>query len=197
MNEAVLGFYGDDARLLGPITQRNYVVDESFRKQRRSSFSDGEYFFVRVTKAYRSLYEGKKYDFAVKDQHDYTVNGAVVHNSWNSIPFYGIERKTRRLNAIGAVKGVIPNYFLYGHFHTSSVSQHTNGEVILNGSWAATDEYALEALGAYSEPYQWLFGVHPKYGISWRLPIKLRSSNWSEDEKNLGRYSINIFEEFE
>lgn len=128
---------------------------------------------------------------------NFVLNHGDDIRSWNSIPHYGIERKTRRLNAIGAVKGVIPNYFLYGHFHTSSVSQHTNGEVIMNGSWAATDEYALEALGGYSEPYQWLFGVHPKYGISWRLPIKLRSSNWMEDEKEFGRYSINIFEEFE
>lgn len=180
---------------------------KSIKKNYRGAQDNWDYLVAMHTATRLSgLMEQNRLKFIIPDSWSagvdiYGWNFLLNHGddirSWNSIPHYGIERKTRRLNAIGAVKGIIPNYFLYGHFHTSAVSQHTNGEVIMNGSWAATDEYALESLGAYSEPYQWLFGVHPKYGISWRLPIKLRSSNWLEDEKNLGRYSINIFEEFE
>ncbi len=117
--------------------------------------------------------------------------------SFNSIPYYGIERKTRRLNALGSVLGVTPHYFLFGHFHTLSSQQHTTGETIINGSWNATDEYALEKLGAFGEPYQWLMGVHPKYGLTWRMPIQLRAPAWKKEEQSIGRYSVNIFEEFE
>jgi predicted phosphodiesterase len=124
---------------------------------------------------------------------NFVLNHGDDVKGWNGIPFYGIERKTRRLTALGAVQGRIPNYYLYGHFHTLSTSQHTTGEVVMNGSWMSTDEYALESLGAYSEPFQWLMGVHEDYGLTWRLPIKLRSHNWKEDEKRRSRYSITMF----
>jgi len=128
---------------------------------------------------------------------NFVLNHGDDIRSWNSVPFYGIERKTRRLNSIGSVTGNIPNYFLYGHFHTMATQQHTTGEVILNGSWMSTDEYALESLGAYGEPFQWLFGVHPQYGVTWRLPIKLKPSNWRKEESKTGRYSVTIFEDYE
>ena len=117
--------------------------------------------------------------------------------SWNSIPWYGIERKTRRMSAIGAVTGNTPNYYLMGHFHQAGSAQHTGGEIILNGSWNATDEYALNSLGAYSDPYQWLLGVHPTYGVTWRMPIKLRSKDWRTKLGKPSRYSITMFEEHE
>jgi hypothetical protein len=124
---------------------------------------------------------------------NFVLNHGDDMKSWNGIPHYGIERKTRRLSAIGAVNGFIPHYYLYGHFHTLSTSQHTTGEVVMNGSWAGTDEYALEALGAYSEPYQWLMGIHKDYGLTWRLPIKLRANDWKTSEKKRSRYAITMF----
>lgn len=195
--EAILSFYGEDARDLGPVTQRFYEAEGDLEIQEplRKVIDTEKYTLVRVTKCYREYYEGKKYDLAIKDLHDYTVNNAIVHNSWNGLPYYGVERKTRRITALGAVNGVIPNYYLYGHFHTSSSLQHTTGEVIMNGSWMSTDEYALEALGAYSEPFQWLMGVHKNYGITWRLPIKLRAHDWKTSEKRRSRYSITMFGE--
>ena len=193
--EAQIGFYGDDARVLGPQTQRNYEADEDDSGQiRRSSFPSEGFFLARVSKAYRSLYKGKKYDLAVDGLHDYTVNGAVVHNSWNSLPWYGIERKTRRLSAIGSVTGQMPHYFLFGHFHNMATQQTVGGETIINGSWTATDEFALEGLGAYSEPYQWLMGVHPTYGLTWRMPIKLRVKDWRENIGKQRRYTITQLE---
>jgi len=193
--EAHLSFYGNDARELGPLTQRFYVAEndtDSVEPKRKVIDIEG-YTLARVLECYREQYEGKKYDLAIKDLHDYTVNNAVVHNSWNGLPYYGVERKTRRLTALGAVDGVVPNYYLYGHFHTASSLQHTTGEVIMNGSWMSTDEYALEALGAYSEPFQWLMGVHPNYGLTWRMPIKLRAHDWKKAEKRRSRYSITMF----
>jgi hypothetical protein len=91
----------------------------------------------------------------------------------------------------------MPNYFLFGHFHNMATQQHTTGETIINGSWNATDEFALEGLGAYSEPFQWLLGIHPKYGVTWRLPVKLRVPNWADVESEAGRYNISLFEDFD
>jgi len=125
---------------------------------------------------------------------NFCLNHGDDIKSWNSLPWYGIERKTRRLNAIGTVTGQMPHYYLFGHFHNMGTQQHTTGETIVNGSWSATDEYALESLGAYSEPYQWLFGVHPTYGLTWRLPIKLRKKGWREALNKPSRYTITQLE---
>lgn len=127
--------------------------------------------------------------------YNFVLNHGDDIKSWNSLPFYGIERKTRRLTAIGGITGIIPNYYIFGHFHTGVVQQHTTGEIFINGSFNATDEYALESLGAYSEPMQLLMGIHPKYGVTWRMPIRLRTHDWENDEKKKGRYNIKIIGE--
>jgi hypothetical protein len=114
-------------------------------------------------------------------------------NSFNGLPWYGIERKTRRITSVNAVNGVVPNYFFYGHFHQSTSISNPTGETFINGSWNATDEYALEGLGAYTEPTQLLMGVHENHGCTWRMPIKLRVKNWKVEEKKPTRYKIDIF----
>jgi hypothetical protein len=47
----------------------------------------------------------------------------------------------------------------------------------MNGPWLATDPYSYEGLASYTEPFQWLHGVNRKYGITWRLDVKLRHKN--------------------
>jgi hypothetical protein len=126
----------------------------------------------------------KIYDYNFVLNHGDDVKGNF------GIPFYGLERKTRRLTALGAVTGVIPNYYCFGHFHTNSSLQHTTGEIFVNGSFNATDEYAFESLSAYSEPQQLLMSVHPKYGVTWRMPIHLRVADWKKEERKPGRYNI-------
>jgi len=125
---------------------------------------------------------------------NFVLNHGDDIRSWNSLPWYGIERKTRRLNAIGTVSGQVPHYYLFGHFHTMATQQHTTGETIINGSWMATDEFALERIGAFSEPYQWLLGVHPTYGLTWRMPIQLRKKGWREEIGKESRYSITMLD---
>ncbi len=110
---------------------------------------------------------------------------------WNNIPWYGIERKTRRLAAISATKNKRIHYYGFAHFHNAATQAALDGETIINGSWLATDPYAYESLSVFSEPSQWLFGVHHRRGISWRLNMKLRT-----DREHLGpnRYSISLAE---
>ena len=60
--------------------------------------------------------------------------------------------------------------------------------MIINGGWLATDPYSYEAFSGYREPMQLLHGVHEKYGISWRLPIKLK--NVEREKKGPKRYEV-------
>lgn len=106
-------------------------------------------------------------------------NFAVSHGddirSWNNIPWYGIERKTRRLSAIHSISDERIHYYVLGHFHQPSTVAQMDGETIINGAWLGTDPYVYNALGAYTEPSQWLHGVHHKHGISWRLKVALKT----------------------
>jgi predicted phosphodiesterase len=110
--------------------------------------------------------------------HNFAIEHGDDIKSWNSIPYYGLERKTRRLMALNATQNLKVDYFVYGHFHQpSSLGQLADTETLINGSWKATDPYTFGSLSGFTEPSQWLHGVHPEHGITWRFKIKLRSKN--------------------
>lgn len=94
--------------------------------------------------------------------------------SWNGIPYYGIERKTRRLIALHNSTGQRIQYFVFGHFHAMTMAAELKGETIINGAYPATDPYVYEGFSGYREPMQLIHGLHPKNGITWRLPIKIK-----------------------
>jgi regulator of replication initiation timing len=110
--------------------------------------------------------------------------------SYNSLPWYGIERKTRRLTALNSSIGKTVQYYVFGHFHKSTMMQDLNGETIINGSWVATTPFLYERFSSYSEPYQWIHGVHPRHGITWRLPVNLRDQK--KEKIGPDRYSITL-----
>ena len=126
----------------------------------------------------------------------YNFNFLLSHGSdikaFNGIPYYGIERKSRRLLAIGAATNQIPHYIMMGHFHSLASQAQPAGEVFINGSFIATDEFALESMGACNEPVQYLLGVHESYGVTLRMPIHLREPNWRTEELKTGRYKITV-----
>jgi transcriptional regulator with XRE-family HTH domain len=91
------------------------------------------------------------------------------------IPWYGLEKRKHRLMALEGVRQGIPvKYYCCGHFHRPGTTTEIDGELILNGAWPATDAFAFNALGGFTEPSQLIHGVNKKYGITWRLPVKLR-----------------------
>jgi len=107
--------------------------------------------------------------------------------SFNNIPWYGIERKTRRLAALNCAVDRGVQYFCFGHFHNPATQAALNGETIINGTWVATSPYVYNSLSSFTEPTQIVHGVHKERGVTWRLHIKLRS-----DKEHLGpkRYGV-------
>lgn len=98
--------------------------------------------------------------------------------AWNGIPFYGIERKTRRLTALHNSIGKQVRYFVFGHFHAMTMSAELKGETIVNGAFPATDPYSYESFSGYRDPMQLIHGVSPKYGMTWRLPVKIKDADY-------------------
>jgi hypothetical protein len=58
---------------------------------------------------------------------------------------------------------------LLGHWH--QYIHHSR--VIVNGSLKGLDEYAYTNNFGYEEPQQALWVNHPKYGITYRMPVKV------------------------
>jgi len=110
------------------------------------------------------------------------------------IPWYGLERRQRRIMALSRVQGGPSiRYYCCGHFHRPGNVSEVDGELLMNGPWVATDAYAYNALSAYSEPTQLLHGVNEKHGITWRLPIKLKDE--ARERKGPKRYKIDLLDE--
>lgn len=104
------------------------------------------------------------------------------------IPFYGLMRRQKGLIALGAIQGGPPiRYFCMGHHHVSSSLADVNGELLVNGAWVGTDSYAYNSFSGYREPSQWLHGVHPRHGITWRLNVKLKHE---AEKRGPNRYLI-------
>lgn len=139
--------------------------------------------------------------------HGFNVSHGDDIPSWNSLPWYGIERKTRRLVALHHSQGLKVKYFIMGHFHKASSLSDLDGEVIINGPWMATSPYIFERHAGYTEPSQWLHGVHQKYGISWRLKVHLRSKKQEPERYHIvlaqaddilpGAEMENIYEDYD
>lgn len=109
------------------------------------------------------------------------------------IPWYGLNRKQQRAMAINHLQsGPRVKYFCCGHFHRPGNISELDGELLVNGSWIASDAYIFNSFSGFSEPTQLLHGVNSKYGVSWRLPIKLRTEDEKQGPK---RYRIDLMNE--
>lgn len=91
--------------------------------------------------------------------------------SWNSIPFYGINRMMANLNALEASRGTPFQYALLGHFHNRSSMEAASAEYFVNGSLIGGTEFSVQGMGRSDQPCQWMLGVHPEHGVTHRWPI--------------------------
>lgn len=156
----------------------DYMIGESARQQCKL-LKNVEF---TIPNAFSIVCNINGYNFAIEHGDDI--------KSWNSIPYYGLERKNRRLIALNAIKGIQIHYSAYGHFHRPGMmSEVGDNEQIVNGTWKGTDAYIFGSHSSYIEPSQWIHGVHHEHGISWRLKVKLRSDDESQGPK---RYSVSL-----
>ena len=104
------------------------------------------------------------------------------------IPFYGMVRRQKGLIALGAAQGgPRVRYFVMGHHHVAASLSDIDGEMIVNGAWPGTDAYAFNSFAGYREPTQWLHGVNPKHGVTWRMAVKLKHE---AEKRGPKRYKI-------
>ena len=107
------------------------------------------------------------------------------------VPYYGLQRRQRNMAALSHLTdGPRIRYYCLGHFHRAAMMGDIDGEMIVNGPWVATDAYAYESLSAYTLPNQWMHGVNPKYGVTWRMDAKIKNP----ERELLGpqRYNIHV-----
>jgi hypothetical protein len=93
--------------------------------------------------------------------------------SWQLIPFYGIERMMYKLGDLLQGKGQNIDYRVLGHFHNSGELDRGRGEILINGSVIGGTEYSLGRLFAFDRPTQLFMGCHREIGVVWRYPLRL------------------------
>lgn len=116
-----------------------------------------------IPESYAVIYNVEGWNFLQTHGHDV--------KSWNSIPYYGIDRYGRNINALLTANATPIHYFLISHFHSLGGTPAAGGETFINGSLIGGTEFSVNALGKSDMPKQWLFGVHRKYGVASRWPI--------------------------
>ncbi len=172
------------------------TTDESTKAKyaKNKQVTNWDYVFYHMLKLYLSKH--KNITFLIPESHAAVLNikghnFVIFHGDqikgWGGIPFYGLNRISYRYLQIGAAKEEFYKYFISSHYHTKISLQFSCGEQILNGSMKGTDEYSFTS-GLSNDPYQFIFGVHPKYGKTWELSINLKYAD--EEVKNI-RYKFN------
>ncbi len=90
--------------------------------------------------------------------------------SMQGIPLFAIDR---RLKAWHMQFGGF-DYAVCGHFHKRHMYEFANGkEHFMVSTLVSDDEWAQKKLGVSSEPSQWLIGVHPRHGVTWRYALNV------------------------
>lgn len=123
--------------------------------------------------------------------HGFSVSHGDDIRGSMGIPFYGAQRRQKALQALSPLMKDTPRvrYAVMGHHHTQSSLQDFDGELLMNGAWLGTDAYAFNSFSGYREPCQLMHGVHKDQGVSWRLPIRLRSE---DDVNGPKRYKVSL-----
>lgn len=125
------------------------------------------------------------------------INGVGFHmchgddiRSNLGVPFYGMVRRQSKLMALNNInEGIRIRYFCMGHHHVAASLADLDGELIVNGAWLANDQFSYNAFAGYREPCQMLHGVNPKYGITWRMLVRLKHEAEQDGPK---RYRVEI-----
>uniref|UniRef100_A0A6M3L0H2 Calcineurin-like phosphoesterase domain-containing protein n=1 Tax=viral metagenome TaxID=1070528 RepID=A0A6M3L0H2_9ZZZZ len=109
-----------------------------------------------------------------------TFHGGSIQ-SYNSIPFYGIDRAVAKFREMLYSGHQYFDDVLLGHFHTDAQIGRARGSVYISGSMRGGDEYAMARLQAYSPPTQMLLFYHPDHGCVSKETLFLQPTDTRED----------------
>lgn len=157
----------------------------SIKKDHHGAHDNWDYLIGEIAKLHSSDLENVEFIIPNSFSCNLDINGVgfnVFHGDdvrgALGIPYYGLQRRQRNMLALShAQQGPRIRYFCCGHFHKPGSLGDMDGEMIVNGPWVATDAYAYNSFAGYTEPSQWLHGVKPSQGITWRLDVKMRREN--------------------
>jgi len=88
-----------------------------------------------------------------------------------TLPWYGLT--TRAMRWQGSLPGKKFHYLTIGHFHVCSSLDWNELEIFVNGAFITDDQWVYKKYGLSNSTSQWLFGVHPRQGISFRYKVRL------------------------
>ena len=122
-------------------------------------------------------------------------HGDDLRGTWG-IPWYGVDKRANRVQALTARKEVQIRYFYYGHFHQEAKVPSSGALSFFNGAFTLTSEFALEMMAVATEPTQLLHVFSEKRGRILEIPLELidheaeaafRAGTWQPE---LGERSI-------
>jgi transcriptional regulator with XRE-family HTH domain len=172
----------------------------SMKKDYHGAHDNWDYLIAKTAEMYCADMENVTFVIPNSYSVNVDIDGVGFHifhgddiRSSLGVPWYGLEKRRYKILALNTVqKGVPVRYHCCGHFHRPGSTTELNGEMLINGAWPATDAFAFNALTGYTEPSQLLHGVNKKYGITWRLPVKLRCPY---EKKGPKRYKIDMMDD--
>ncbi len=168
------------------------------KKDYHGAHDNWDYLIAEMARLYCQDFENISFLIPNSFSVNLDINGVgfnIAHGddirSSMGIPWYGLQRRQSRLQALAPLQtGPRVRYYCVGHFHQKGMVGSQDTETIMNGPWVGTDAYAFNSLSAYTEPFQWLHGVNPKYGLSWRMDVKLKDE--LRESKGPQRYKIEL-----
>jgi len=86
------------------------------------------------------------------------------------VPFFALDKKLKSwYMQYGGF-----DYAVGGHFHKRHHDEISSKlEYFMCSTLVSDDEWALKKLGISSNPSQWILGVHPRYGVTWRYALSV------------------------
>jgi len=100
-------------------------------------------------------------------------HGDDMRGTWG-IPWYGVDKRANKVQALTARKNRQVRYFIYGHFHQDAKIPAAGGKSYFNAAFTLTSSYPIEKLSAATDPNQSLFVVTDRHGIAYQSDIELR-----------------------
>ena len=88
--------------------------------------------------------------------------------SVGGVPFFALDKKLKSwYMQFGGFQ-----YAFGGHFHKRHSDEISSKlEYFMCGSLVSDDDWAINKLGISSNPSQGLYGIHPRYGVTWRYAV--------------------------